>query len=45
MLTISSMDGVYKIIYDFGGFPPELYKVKYPAHGSVELVNKLKKVI
>ncbi|MDP1508840.1 class III extradiol ring-cleavage dioxygenase [Paenibacillus sp. CMAA1739] len=45
VLTISSMDGEYEAIYDFGGFPPELYEVKYPAHGSVELVDKLKKVI
>ncbi|MEE4561090.1 class III extradiol ring-cleavage dioxygenase [Paenibacillus polymyxa] len=44
MLTISSMDDIYDTIYDFGGFPPELYEVKYPAHGSVELANKLKKL-
>lgn len=43
-LTISSMDDVYDTIYDFGGFPPELYMVKYPAHGSVELANKLEKL-
>ncbi|MBJ8192755.1 dioxygenase, partial [Bacillus cereus] len=35
---------VYDTIYDFGGFPPELYMVKYPAHGSVELANKLEKL-
>ncbi len=45
MLTISSMDGEYEAIYDYGGFPPELYEVKYPAHGSVELVDKLKSYI
>ncbi|MET3210573.1 UNVERIFIED_CONTAM: aromatic ring-opening dioxygenase catalytic subunit (LigB family) [Paenibacillus sp. PvR008] len=43
-LTISSIDGVYDTIYDFGGFPPELYAVKYLAHGSVELAAKLKEL-
>lgn len=32
--TVSSSDDVYDTIYDFGGFPDELYKVKYPARGS-----------
>jgi len=32
--TISSSDEVYETIYDFGGFPDELYQVKYPARGS-----------
>lgn len=32
---ISYHDKVYETIYDFGGFSPELYQVKYPAKGSV----------
>ena len=28
-------------IYDFGGFPEELYKVKYPAKGDISLANKI----
>ncbi len=40
-LTISSLDDTYETIYDFGGFPKELYAVKYPARGSIELASKL----
>ncbi|MCZ8523544.1 MULTISPECIES: DODA-type extradiol aromatic ring-opening family dioxygenase [Paenibacillus] len=32
--TISSSDDVYETIYDFGGFPDELYEVRYGARGS-----------
>ncbi|MDQ1911786.1 class III extradiol ring-cleavage dioxygenase [Paenibacillus sp. GD4] len=43
VLTVSSMDSVYETIYDFGGFPPELYAVKYEARGSVVLASQVKK--
>lgn len=41
VLTISSSDSVYKTIYDFYGFPEELYEVKYPAKGSSSIASKV----
>lgn len=43
VLTVSSTDEVYDTIYDFGGFPPELYAVKYEARGSRELASRIQK--
>lgn len=40
--AISSIDGEYKMIYDFYGFPEELYRMKYPAKGSKELASRMK---
>ena len=34
-----------KIIYDFGGFPDELYRVKYPAKGSPEYAKKVAEIL
>lgn len=39
--TVTSTDGVYETIYDFGGFPDELYQVAYPARGSKAVAAKL----
>lgn len=39
ILTISSTDDTYETIYDFYGFPEELYQVTYPAKGSTKIAN------
>jgi 4,5-DOPA dioxygenase extradiol len=41
ILTISSSDNEYETIYDFYGFPEELYQIKYPAKGSSQLAKKI----
>lgn len=40
-LTISARDEAYETIYDFYGFPNELYQVKYPAKGSRKLAAQI----
>jgi len=40
--TLLSTVNETETIYDFGGFPSELYEVSYPTRGSQELADKLK---
>ncbi|PAQ13172.1 dioxygenase [Bacillaceae bacterium SAOS 7] len=41
VMQISSRDDEFETIYDFGGFPPALYEVTYPAKGSTVVAKQL----
>ncbi|WP_042457199.1 DODA-type extradiol aromatic ring-opening family dioxygenase [Neobacillus dielmonensis] len=39
-----SMVDQYSTIYDFGGFDPSLYKIKYPAYGSSAIAKEIEEL-
>lgn len=43
--TFVSTNPSPETIYDFGGFPPELYKQTYPAPGSPEFAKQVMKLV
>ncbi len=43
-LTISYTNETYETIYDFYGFPDELYRVQYPARGSEQASARLEEL-
>jgi aromatic ring-opening dioxygenase catalytic subunit (LigB family) len=42
--TISSADQ-HELLYDYSGFPPESYKLKYPAPGSAAVAKEVFSVL
>jgi 4,5-DOPA dioxygenase extradiol len=43
-LSLTSTDEEYRTIYDFGGFPKELYELTYPAKGSVKIAEEVARI-
>jgi len=44
-VTISSKDDEYETIYDFYGFPDELYQIKYAAKGSTRIAEHVGRLL
>lgn len=42
---VSHVQGTYDTIYDFGGFPEELYQIKYPALGAPDVAGQVTQLL
>ncbi|KAL3846086.1 hypothetical protein ACJIZ3_003489 [Penstemon smallii] len=43
--TVNAVVGPTETIYDFYGFPDQMYRLKYPAPGAPELANRVKDLL
>ena len=43
--TLATAMAAPRTIHDFGGFPKELYQVRYPAHGDPQLARRVQELL
>ncbi|XP_074311659.1 4,5-DOPA dioxygenase extradiol-like [Silene latifolia] len=43
--TLCAVDGLFDTTHDFYGYPPPMYKLKYPAQGATELAKRAQELL